>query len=91
LQKKGMHSVLQLLFCVFIAKKDGNFMIAKKGLYQCVVADYIVTKPVFACSSLSFPFAACSDAVIFKASAAASFSSVLQLQPFSSVPQQPSA
>jgi hypothetical protein len=88
LQKKF---VLQLLFCVFITKKDGNFMIAKKGLDQCVVADYIVTKPVVACSSLAFPFAACSDEAIFKASAAASFFSVLQLQPFSSLPQQPFA
>jgi hypothetical protein len=33
----------------------------------------VVTKPVVACSSLAFPFAACSDGAIFKASAAASF------------------
>jgi hypothetical protein len=32
-KKRGMHSVfvLQLLLCVFIAKKDDNFMIAKKA------------------------------------------------------------
>jgi hypothetical protein len=51
-----------------LQKKDDNFMIAKKSLDQCVV-----TKPVVACSSLAFPFAACSDEAIFKASAAASF------------------
>jgi hypothetical protein len=70
LQKKGMHSVfvLQLLLCVFIAKKDDNFMIAKKSLDQCMV-----TKPVVACSSLAFPFAACSDEAVFKSNAAASF------------------
>jgi hypothetical protein len=33
----------------------------------------MVTKPVVACSSLVFPFAACSDEAVFKSNAAASF------------------